>query len=78
MDDLIRTKTAPPAWMGDQIRRDNLLARLDDALDRRLTIIHAPAGYGKTSLLSQWQQRHRDSDKRRQHRQRLMLTWQGA
>ena len=58
MDELILTKVAPPVWMGSQIRRDHLLNRLDDALHRRLTLIHAPAGYGKTSLLSQWQQRH--------------------
>lgn len=57
MDELIRTKVAPPIWLGSQIRRDVLLERLDDALDRRMTIIHAPAGYGKTSLLSQWRRR---------------------
>lgn len=61
MDELIRTKTTPPVRMGNQIRRDILLARLDGALHRRLTLIHAPAGYGKTSLLSQWQQRHQES-----------------
>lgn len=55
--DLIHTKVAPPTWVGAQIRRDRLLARLDDALTRRLTIIHAPAGYGKTSLLAQWRGR---------------------
>ncbi|MFT4196624.1 MAG: AAA family ATPase [Pseudoxanthomonas sp.] len=44
--------------MGDQIRRDLLLARLDAALRLRLTLIHAPAGYGKTSLLAQWRQRY--------------------
>jgi len=43
--------------MGNQVRRDALLARLDTALERRLTLIHAPAGYGKTSLLSQWRNR---------------------
>jgi len=57
-DGLIRAKVAPPVWLGDQIRRDLLLARLDDALARRLTLIQAPAGYGKTSLLAQWRQRH--------------------
>lgn len=52
--DLIVAKVEPPIWLGDQIRRDELLGRLDEALARRLTVIHAPAGYGKTSLLSQW------------------------
>ncbi|WP_198351141.1 helix-turn-helix transcriptional regulator [Flavisphingomonas formosensis] len=55
---------APPVWLGNQIRRDRLLDRLDVALDRRLTVIHAPAGYGKTSLLSQWRQRFSDSKTR--------------
>lgn len=62
MDALIPTKIAPPIWMGDQIRRDALLARLDGALDRRLTLIHAPAGYGKTSLLAQWRDRFDPAD----------------
>lgn len=57
MDEPIHTKLAPPMWMGNQIRRDMLLARLDTALDRRLTLIQAPAGYGKTSLLAQWRAR---------------------
>lgn len=55
--DLIFTKVAPPIWLGDQIRRDGQLIRLDAALSRRLTVIHAAAGYGKTSLLSQWRRR---------------------
>ncbi|HEV7138305.1 MAG TPA: AAA family ATPase, partial [Steroidobacteraceae bacterium] len=57
-NELIETKTAPPPWMGDKIRRDPLLARLDAVLSSRLTLIYAPAGYGKTSLLYQWRQRH--------------------
>lgn len=60
MDVLIPTKIAPPVWMGDQVRRELLLSRLDGALARRLTLVHAPAGYGKTSLLAQWRQRHDD------------------
>jgi len=40
--------------MGDKIRRDKPLAQLDQALSKRLTLVHAPAGYGKTSLLLQW------------------------
>lgn len=57
VDDLIHTRVAPPVWLGEQIRRDALLLRLDAALRHRLTLIQAPAGYGKTSLLAQWRQR---------------------
>lgn len=62
IDELIPTKVAPPLWMGYQIRREALLDRLDLALHRRLTLIHAPAGYGKTSLLAEWRRRHADAD----------------
>jgi len=54
MQDLIAAKFDPPMWMGDQIRREILLGRLQGVFSHRLTLVHAPAGYGKTSLLSQW------------------------
>lgn len=54
MQDLIAAKFDPPLWMGDQIRREVLLGRLHGVLSHRLTLVHAPAGYGKTSLLAQW------------------------
>ncbi len=54
MNSVIASKFSPPHWLGDQIRRGKLLERLDVALSRRMTLIHAPAGYGKTSLLAQW------------------------
>lgn len=47
--------------MSDKIiGRETLLARLDAALQARLTLICAPAGYGKTTLLSMWVERHAD------------------
>jgi len=36
------------------ILRPRLLACLDEARSHRLTLVIAPAGYGKTTLLSQW------------------------
>lgn len=54
MEEVIAAKFDPPVWMGNQIRRDALLHRLDGALSHRLTLVHGPAGYGKTSLLAQW------------------------
>ncbi|MFN8598479.1 MAG: hypothetical protein U0559_20125 [Anaerolineae bacterium] len=34
--------------------RPNLLARLDAGLDRKLTLVSAPPGAGKTTLVSEW------------------------
>ncbi|MBB4630865.1 LuxR C-terminal-related transcriptional regulator [Sphingosinicella soli] len=54
MLDVIAAKFDPPIWMGEQIHRGLLLRQLNHALSHRLTLVHAPAGYGKTSLLAQW------------------------
>lgn len=52
--DLLRTKFATPRAGASLVQRDALLARLDDALHARLTLISAPAGFGKTTLVSEW------------------------
>ena len=54
LGDPILTKTAPSARPSQHVPRDLLLQRLADVISRRLTLVHAPAGYGKTSLLAQW------------------------
>src|SRR5271167_845332 len=52
--ELVRTKLDPPLEPADLIDRPRLLQRLDDAAKVRLTVLQTPAGYGKTSLQSQW------------------------
>jgi LuxR family maltose regulon positive regulatory protein len=37
-----------------QVPRERLLALLDRALEHRLTLVSAPAGFGKTTLVRQW------------------------
>jgi LuxR family transcriptional regulator, maltose regulon positive regulatory protein len=36
------------------VERPHLMAQLAEALDRRLCVVAAPAGFGKTTLLTQW------------------------
>ena len=51
---LLTTKFHIPPTRPEWLSRPRLLARLDQASDFRLVLISAPAGYGKTTLLSAW------------------------
>lgn len=53
MTTILTTKLyAPPVTT--QIQRDDMLARLDAGVRGKLTLVSAPAGFGKTSLVSAW------------------------
>ncbi|MDH4208968.1 MAG: hypothetical protein OEV76_08835, partial [Anaerolineae bacterium] len=54
---LLTTKLRPPSPRSPLVARPHLLARLDEALQHRLTLVSAPPGYGKTTLLSEWLRR---------------------
>src|SRR5262245_1300692 len=59
-DTVIQTKlTAPPLRLA-VVARPRLLARLDEGLRGPLTLIAAPAGFGKTTMLSMWRARLSD------------------
>ncbi len=51
---LIFTKLQQPRVHPDLIQRPHLVARLNRGLDRRVTLISAQAGAGKTTLMAQW------------------------
>jgi LuxR family maltose regulon positive regulatory protein len=51
---LIRTKLQRPRLPGDLVPRRRLLDRLKAGSDRKLTLVSAMAGTGKTTLLAQW------------------------
>lgn len=54
-DGLIRTKLQPPAIGSDILPRPQLIERLENGSYRKLTLISAPAGYGKSVLAGIWQ-----------------------
>ncbi len=51
---LLRTKLYIPSARSELVPRPHLAERLDAALDYKLTLVSAPAGFGKTTLLSEW------------------------
>jgi LuxR family maltose regulon positive regulatory protein len=51
---LLAPKLLPPRLHASLVTRPRLLARLDAGLDGKLTLLSAPAGFGKTTLVSQW------------------------
>ncbi|MFL6064681.1 MAG: LuxR C-terminal-related transcriptional regulator [Friedmanniella sp.] len=61
VDVIVETKLHAPPLRPEWVSRDRLMAALDQATELPLTLIAAPAGYGKSTLVAQWlrQQRHR-------------------
>src|SRR5512135_1209572 len=51
---LLKTKLCIPPVRSGMVARPRLVQRLDESLGCRLTLLSAPAGFGKTSLLSAW------------------------
>ena len=51
---LLRTKLHRPRVTADLVHRPRLKERLNSSLDLPLTLVAAPAGFGKSTLLSAW------------------------
>jgi len=51
---VLATKIAPPPSRPEHIPRERLFEQLDIAATRRLTLVSAHTGFGKTTLLSEW------------------------
>ena len=52
--ELLSTKLTPPRPRPSLIERDILLARLDAGMEHKVILLSAPAGFGKTTLVSEW------------------------
>ena len=51
---LVLTKLYPPRLRATFVPRPDLISLLDNDPEHRLTLICAPAGYGKSTLTAQW------------------------
>lgn len=50
---LLKTKLYTPPVRSEMVSRPRLIERLNEGATRKLTLISAPAGFGKTTLLSE-------------------------
>ena len=51
---LLTTKLLVPPLRAQLVLRPRLIERLNEGLHGKLTLISAPAGFGKTTLVSEW------------------------
>jgi LuxR family maltose regulon positive regulatory protein len=51
---LLTTRLNPPPLLRERVERERLVAQLNLGLGTRLTLLSAPAGFGKTTLLRDW------------------------
>ena len=54
MTPILATKLYLPPLRPNVVSRPRLIARLNEGLHRKLTLVSAPAGFGKTTLVSAW------------------------
>lgn len=54
VDSFLEAKLHRPARRDDWVHRDRLLEAMAEVCERPVTLIAAPAGYGKTTVVAQW------------------------
>lgn len=54
---IVESKLAPSRPNVHTVQRERLMQVLDEALSRKLALVTAPAGFGKSTLLQQWHER---------------------
>ena len=54
VEQLLATKLYVPQPRSGLVARPRLAEHMNEGLERKLTLVSAPAGFGKTTLLSQW------------------------
>jgi LuxR family transcriptional regulator, maltose regulon positive regulatory protein len=58
VDSILEAKLRPPPTRSEWLIRTRLLDKLEHAARRPVTLVAAPAGYGKTTVVTQWLASH--------------------
>lgn len=70
---ILITKLYIPSTRAELVQRPELIERLKDGLDKKLTLISAPAGFGKTTLVSHWLENLREDKEIHSHS--IQVAW---
>ncbi|MEJ2598821.1 MAG: LuxR C-terminal-related transcriptional regulator [Anaerolineales bacterium] len=70
---ILVTKLFVPPTRAKLVHRSELIERLNDGLDRKLTLLSAPAGFGKTTMVSHWVEKIRKDSET--HSQPIWVAW---
>jgi len=57
---LLQTKLFAPLVPPELVSRPRLIERFEAGLHRKLTLVSAPAGFGKTTFLTEWAHQHKE------------------
>ena len=74
MGQLLTTKLFIPSIRPELVPRLRLIEQLNDCLHRKLTLISAPAGFGKTTLISDWVDRLQ-TDSFKENQSNFKIAW---
>jgi LuxR family maltose regulon positive regulatory protein len=72
VEQLLATKFFVPSNRPELVSRPRLIEQLNDGLHRKLTLISAPAGFGKTTLVTEWLENLRGIAK---EKNKNRITW---
>ena len=72
MEQLLATKLFVPSNRPEFVSRPRLIEQLNKGLHRKLTLISAPAGFGKTTLVTEWLEGLQENTKEKNKKR---ITW---
>lgn len=72
---LLKTKLHRPPLQTDYVWRSQLLCKLQQGSDRKLTLVVAPAGFGKSTLVASWLASMEEADDGEASREAARACW---